>query len=157
MVAIRDNEIAAEVSGINVARTKIITFGVSAAIAGVGGAMLALNTGRVNPTSFTLLVSIYLLVAVVVGGAATVIGPVVGAVVFGVLNDIVGPELPGRFENSLPLILGTLLVLQMLIAPNGIVGQFNDLKAKIMNRHTGVDAEVMMVPTDSNNQEEPEQ
>jgi branched-chain amino acid transport system permease protein len=119
--------------------------------------MLALNTGRVNPTSFTLLVSIYLLVAVVVGGAATVIGPVVGAVVFGVLNDIVGPELPGRFENSLPLILGTLLVLQMLIAPNGIVGQFNDLKAKIMNRHTGVDAEVMMVPTDSNNQEEPEQ
>ena len=77
LVAIRDNEIAAEVSGIDVARTKIIAFGVSAAIAGIGGAMLALLNGnpRVNPTSFTLLVSIYLLVAVVVGGAATIIGP----------------------------------------------------------------------------------
>lgn len=139
LVAIRDNDIAAEVSGVDVARTKILTFGISAAIAGVGGAMLALLNGnpRVNPTSFTLLVSIYLLVAVVVGGAATVIGPAIGALIYGLFTDVVGPELPGNFENAVPLILGVLLIVQMLVAPNGIVGQFKDLQARLASRRAG--------------------
>lgn len=133
LVAIRDNEIAAETSGVHTARTKILTFGISAAIAGIGGGMLALLNGnpRVNPTSFTLLVSIYLLVAVVVGGPATIIGPAIGALVYGLFVDVIGPELPGRFENAAPVILGVLLVIQMLVAPNGIVGQFKDLQARI--------------------------
>jgi branched-chain amino acid transport system permease protein len=141
LVAIRDNDVAAEVSGIDVARTKIIAFGVSAAVAGVGGAMLALLNGnpRVNPTSFTLLVSIYLLVAVVVGGAATIIGPAIGALVYGLFNDVIGPELPGNFENSVPVILGVLLILQMLIAPNGIVGQFKDVMARVAARRAEPD------------------
>ena len=139
LVAIRDNEVAAEASGVNVSRAKILTFGTSAAIAGVGGAMLALNNGRVNPTSFTLLVSIYLLVAVVVGGAATIVGPAVGTVVAGLFNDVIAPELPGRFENAAPVILGVLLVIQMLLAPNGIVGQIRDLQARIAARRHGGD------------------
>ncbi|MCO5322684.1 MAG: branched-chain amino acid ABC transporter permease [Microthrixaceae bacterium] len=144
LVAIRDNDIAAESSGINVSRTKIITFGVSAAIAGVGGGMLALLNGnpRVNPTSFTLLVSIYLLVAVVVGGASTVIGPAIGALVYGVFTDVIGPELPGRFENATPVILGVLLIIQMLVAPNGIVGQFKEIQAKMASRRSGGAPEV---------------
>ncbi len=138
LVAIRDNDIAAESSGIDVSRTKIITFGVSAAIAGVGGGMLALLNGnpRVNPTSFTLLVSIYLLVAIVVGGPSTIIGPAIGALIYGLFNDVIGPELPGRFENATPVILGVLLVVQMLVAPNGIVGQFKDIQAKLASRKT---------------------
>ena len=101
--------------------------------------MLALLNGnpRVNPTSFTLLVSIYLLVAVVVGGAATIMGPAIGAVIYGLFTDVIGPALPGRFENAAPLILGVLLILQMLIAPNGIVGQFKDLQARLRSRHAG--------------------
>lgn len=141
LVAIRDNEIAAETSGINVSRTKILTFGLSAAVAGVGGGMLALLNGneRVNPTSFTLLVSIYLLVAVVVGGPATIIGPAIGALIFGLFNDVLVPELPGRFDNAAPVILGVLLVIQMLVAPNGIVGQFKDLQARIAAKRDGDD------------------
>ncbi|MEZ5239583.1 MAG: branched-chain amino acid ABC transporter permease [Microthrixaceae bacterium] len=138
MVAIRDNEVAAEASGVNVSKVKILTFGTSAAIAGVGGSMLALNNGRVNPTSFTLLVSITLLVAVVVGGAATIIGPAVGTVVAGLFNNVIAPELPGRFENAAPVILGVLLIAQMLLAPNGIVGQVRDVQARIYaKRHGG--------------------
>lgn len=140
LVAIRDNEIAASVSGIDLARTKIVTFGVSSAIAGVGGAMLALNQGRVNPTSFTLLVSIFFLVAVVIGGAATIIGPAVGAVVAGLFEDVIGPELPGNLENSVPVILGVLLIVQMLVAPSGIVGSINEARAKFAARHSGGDA-----------------
>ncbi|MFV0316702.1 MAG: branched-chain amino acid ABC transporter permease [Microthrixaceae bacterium] len=138
LVAIRDNEIAAESSGINVSRVKIITFGVSAAVAGIGGGMLALLNGnpRVNPTSFSLLVSIYLLVAIVVGGSATVLGPAVGAIVYGLFTDVIAPELPGNFENATPVILGVLLVVQMLVAPNGIVGQVNDMRARIAARRS---------------------
>ncbi len=137
LVAIRDNETAAEVSGINVSRTKIITFGVSAGIAGIGGAMFALNKGQVNPTSFTLTLSIYLLVAVVLGGASTVIGPAIGAVIYGVFIDVIAPELPETLESATPLILGTLLVAQMLMAPSGIVGWFHDLTEKVSRRRQG--------------------
>lgn len=139
LVAIRDNEIAAEVSGIDVSRTKILTFGVSAAIAGIGGGMLALLNGnpRVNPTSFTLFVSIYFLVAIVVGGAATVIGPAIGAAIFGIFTDVIAPELPGRWENATAVILGVLLVVQMLIAPSGVVGQYRQIQAKFAARRHG--------------------
>ncbi|MFM7069591.1 MAG: branched-chain amino acid ABC transporter permease, partial [Actinomycetes bacterium] len=70
LVAIRDNETAAAVSGVPVATVKILTFGVSSALAGIGGTIFALNNAQVNPTSFTITISIYLLVIVVTGGAA---------------------------------------------------------------------------------------
>lgn len=134
LVAIRDNETAAEVSGIDVSRVKIITFGVSAGVAGMGGAIFALNAGRVNPTSFTLAVSIYFLVAVVIGGAATVTGPAIGALVYGLFVDFIAPELPERFKAATPVILGVLLIAQMLVAPTGVVGGYRQLLAKIAAR-----------------------
>jgi branched-chain amino acid transport system permease protein len=134
LVAIRDNETAAEVSGINVARTKILTFGISAGIAGIGGSIFALNTGQVNPSSFTLTVSIYFLVAVVVGGASTVTGPAIGAVVYGLFVDFLAPELPERLKAATPVILGVLLILQMLLAPSGVVGSYRLLMGKLAAR-----------------------
>jgi branched-chain amino acid transport system permease protein len=134
LVAIRDNETAAEVSGINVSRTKILTFGISAGIAGIGGAIFALNAGQVNPTSFTLTVSIYFLVAVVVGGAATVTGPAIGAIVYGLFVDFLAPELPERFKAATPVILGVLLIVQMLVAPSGVVGTYRQLMGKLAAR-----------------------
>ena len=122
LVAIRDNETAAEVSGVPVATVKILTFGISSALAGIGGAIFALNNARVNPSSFTIVVSIYLLVAVVTGGAASIVGPAIGAVLFGVFTDVVSPSLPARFQPATPVILGVLLIVLMLTAPGGIVG-----------------------------------
>ena len=138
LVAVRDNETAAEVSGVNVSRVKILTFGVSAAMAGAGGAVFALNNGRVNPSSFTIAVSIYFLIAVVVGGAASVVGPAVGAVTYGVFIDVLSPELPERVQPATPVILGVLLIVLMLVAPGGIVGLWRTTTARMAARRSTV-------------------
>lgn len=130
MVAIRDNEIAAEVNGINVARVKVLTFGVSAALAGVGGGLLAMATKSVGPASFGVAASLYFLVAVVIGGPASIVGPALGAVFYGAFNDVVAPELPDSLRGALPLVLGGLLVGLMFVAPGGIVGWVRTTLAK---------------------------
>ena len=126
LVAVRDNETAAEVSGVPTSTVKILTFGLSSALAGIGGSVFALNAGEVRPSSFTIFVSIYFLVAVVVGGAASIVGPAIGAVFFGVFTDFLAPELPERIKPATPVILGVLLIVLMLTAPGGVVGHLPD-------------------------------
>jgi branched-chain amino acid transport system permease protein len=122
MVAIRDNEVAAEVNGINVARVKVFTFGVASGLAGVGGALFALKQGAVFPQTFIITASFYFLVAVVVGGAASVWGPALGALVYGVFIDVIQPELPERLVGATPLILAIFLIGFMFLAPGGLAG-----------------------------------
>lgn len=136
MVAIRDNEIAAEVSGVNVSRVKVLTFGVSSALAGVGGALLALGDARVTSTTFNIVLSINILVAVVVGGPASIAGPLIGAVILGVFTDVITPELPESLSSATPLILGLSLISLMLTAPGGIVGLWRGITARISGRRT---------------------
>ena len=78
MRAIRDNPLAAEATGIDVARFKTRTFAVSAAMTGVAGSLGAVAVGFVAPDSFTLLLSITLFVGLVVGGPTRIAGPVFG-------------------------------------------------------------------------------
>lgn len=130
LVAIRDNETAAAVSGIPVATVKIVVFGISAALAGVGGALFALNNGQVNPTSFTILTSIYLLVVVVVGGPSSIIGPAIGAVFYGAFIDFIAPRFPESLKGATPVILGVILILLMFFAPGGMVGLFRTTMAR---------------------------
>lgn len=134
LVAVRDNEVAAEVSGIPTARVKIVTFGISSALAGIGGSLFALNVTQVNPSSFTIVASIYFLIAVVVGGAASIVGPAIGAVVYGVFTDFVAQEFPDRLAGTQPVVLGILLILLMLMAPGGIVGIYRTTRARWMVR-----------------------
>jgi branched-chain amino acid transport system permease protein len=134
MVAVRDNEIAAEVSGIPVARVKIITFGVSSALAGIGGSLFALNLTQVNPSSFTIVASIFFLIAVVVGGAASIVGPAIGAVIYGVFTDVIAQEFPDRMSGAQPVVLGILLIVLMLTAPGGIVGIYRTVQARLTVR-----------------------
>ena len=142
LVAIRDNDTASEVSGIPVSRVKIIAFGVSAGLAGIGGSIFALNSGRVNPSSFTIAVSIYFLIAVVVGGAASIVGPAIGAVFYGVFIDIITPELPESLKPATPVILGVILILLMLVAPGGIVGLWKVSMHKLAARRARSSAPV---------------
>lgn len=135
IVAVRDNEVAAEVNGVAVARVKVITFGLSSALAGVGGALFALKELQLSPNSFVLTISLYFLVAVVIGGPATVLGPAIGAVVYGFFNDVINQEvLPERFKPATPLILGVALVLLMLVAPGGIMGLVRQFGAWLSRR-----------------------
>ena len=79
LVAIRDNEIAARTMGVDLARYKTGTFAVSAAYAGVGGALFTLPIGFLAPESFPLALSFAFLAAIVVGGLATIAGALFGA------------------------------------------------------------------------------
>lgn len=130
MVAIRDNETAAETNGINTAFVKVTTFGVSSAFAGFAGGLLALYLTQISPTGFLLTESLYFLVAVVIGGTATVAGPLLGALIYGVFNDVIRPELPERMAGLTPLILGVALIVMMITAPGGIVGTFRHQVAR---------------------------
>ncbi len=134
LVAVRDNETAAEVSGVPVARVKIYTFGVGSALAGIGGGLFAIDQTRMYPSSFTIAVSIYFLVAVVIGGASSIIGPAIGALFYGVFSDVIIPELPNRVQPARAVILGLLLIGLMLVAPGGVVGMFRTFQARLKRR-----------------------
>lgn len=127
MVAVRDNEIAATSSGVNLARVKVSAFGLSALYAGVGGALYALNEGNIVPDKFGVEDSIYLLVAVVIGGAASLWGPAIGAVAIVFLADLV----PENLQPASRLIQGLLLIALIIVAPGGITGLFKRGKATL--------------------------
>jgi branched-chain amino acid transport system permease protein len=131
LIAVRDNEVAAEVNGINVARAKVITFGIASGLAGVGGALFALWQGQVFPQTFVITASFYFLVAVVVGGAASVVGPALGIIVYGIFIDVIRPELPERWGGATPLILALFLIGFMFLAPGGLVGLMRSLGARL--------------------------
>ncbi|MFP5220557.1 MAG: branched-chain amino acid ABC transporter permease [Actinomycetes bacterium] len=126
--ALRDDEVAAELSGINLGRWRVLAFVVSAACAGVGGALLAIVTGLVSPGSFGVFLSIFLLVAIVVGGLGSLLGAVIGSALLVFFIDLLtdlGHEFglsSSQAANTAPLAFGIFLIVIMLIAPQGIVG-----------------------------------
>lgn len=133
MIAVRDNETAAAVMGVNRALVKTVVFGLSAAIAGVAGSIFALNLGLVDPVLFTLLLSINFLVAMVVGGTASTWGPFVGAITFVYVRDFAKEIGENNDIDGLGgLIFGVLLIALMFVAPGGIVGLLRLGKSKVL-------------------------
>lgn len=118
LIASRDNEIAAEAMGVNLALYRVATFGFSSMLAGVGGAMLVWKDNFVDPGQYGINLSIMLLVAVVVGGGATLMGPPLGAAIVTFLPEWAPKDNP---ELS-PVVFGATLILLMIVAPGGIVG-----------------------------------
>jgi branched-chain amino acid transport system permease protein len=126
--AVRDDEIAASLAGIHVARTQILAFVVSAACAGLGGALFALSIGTVNPGSFPLSLSIALLAGMVIGGLGSLTGAIWGAILIVFLPQW-ATSLSNHFGLSKAIssnlafgIYGLALVVAMLVAPGGIQG-----------------------------------
>jgi branched-chain amino acid transport system permease protein len=146
MVAIRDNTLAAGVMGVNVSVTKTVTFGLSAAIAGVAGSLYVLRQSQATPDDLTLTIlgAILFLVIMVIGGTATLLGPIVGAFVYYRVNDytreLSGKSyLPGWFndflegrQNLATLVFASLLVILMFVAPFGIVGTAKQIGRRIL-------------------------
>jgi branched-chain amino acid transport system permease protein len=126
--AVRDDEIAASLTGIHVARTKVMAFSISAACAGLGGALLALSTGVVNTGSYSLTLSIQLLAAMVLGGTGTLFGMVWGGILLVYLpqwsTSLSSDFNLGSGANAYlaTIIFGVVLIVAMLAAPNGIQG-----------------------------------
>ena len=113
--AIREDEIAARCSGVNVRGLKILAFSTGAFFGGLGGSVYAHMIGFVGPDSFTFMESITILVMVVLGGAGSIIGVAAGAIVLVVL-----PERFRDFENLRLLFFGVALVLLMINRPQGL-------------------------------------
>ncbi len=117
MRAVRDSETAAASIGVNPLVVKTVGFAFSAALAGLAGGLFAPLQGMVTPGMFSFLQSILFVLVVMIGGAGTVAGPVAGAVVVGLL-----PELLSSLENLRLLCFGVLLLVVLWVAPTGIVG-----------------------------------
>jgi branched-chain amino acid transport system permease protein len=127
--ALRDDEVAAALAGLNVAWLRTLAFVVSSACAGIGGSLLAVVTGTVSPGGYTLALSILLLTAAVLGGLGSLPGAIWGASLVLVLvqtylqNVAISHGLASSTSASIAVIAyGVVLVLVMLVFPAGIQG-----------------------------------
>jgi len=118
--AIRDDEIAAESMGINIARYKVQSFAVSAFMAGIGGCLYAHFLGYINPSDFGFLKSIDMLSMIVLGGLGSIPGAVFGASLLSA-----APEFLRFMSQYRMLVYGALLVFLMVFRPNGLLGGIN--------------------------------
>jgi branched-chain amino acid transport system permease protein len=119
LMTIREDEGAAEAMGIDTARHKLYAFLLSAAAPGVVGGLAARDQGYIEPISvFPLITTITMIVMVLFGGKGTVWGPVLGAVVLFVAQEIVW----ARFPYVHPLLFGAIIVAVVLAMPRGVLG-----------------------------------
>lgn len=139
MVAVRDNETAAAVMGVNLVQTKALVFGISAGLCALAGCVTSIRLGNISPAngSLTLLGAITFLIIMVIGGAGSLWGPVVGAVLYTFITSRTGQWAD---DDNIPALLrpffgwsktppGTgifavALIALMFVAPRGVVGAF---------------------------------
>lgn len=141
MVAVRDSEVAAASSGIDVARVKTLAFGLSGAITGMAGSLLAIYLGALSPEgSFTLVKSIELITGMVVGGAAMLMGPVVGAFAVVFIPYFVAKSFSGQMAA---VVFGVVLILIVFVLPRGVVGSVSDLIRRFLRIEPAVDDPVI--------------
>jgi branched-chain amino acid transport system permease protein len=120
--AIREDEVAAEASGINVLKYKVMAFAIGASTAGFAGLLTASQISYINPGDFTVQVSILILVLVIFGGMGSIWGALVGAAVIEWFQWFLQVHpLFGYQPEDLYMYLGALLVVMMIFRPEGII------------------------------------
>ena len=124
--AIREDEVFAQSLGKNVAVYKVLVFVIGAGIAAVAGSMYAYYISFIDPTSFTVMESIFIISIVIIGGAGSLWGSVIGAAVLVTLPELLRfIGLPSAVAANIRQILyGGLLVAFMMFRPQGFVGEF---------------------------------
>jgi len=120
LVAIRDNAIAAEASGIRLVYTKSAAFGISALLTGVAGALATFNLRYVAPDLFGPFLSFGFLIGVAVGGLATLSGAIYGALFLQLIYLVVGATARTLHTGNVYAIYGVVLILVILFLPGGI-------------------------------------
>lgn len=135
MISVRDQEIAASTVGVPVARTKVATFAISAAYAGVAGSLSVMTDRLADGTNAILYFqrSIEFLVAMVIGGAATIMGPAVGALLLVALRRNTQNLIEGK-EILAPALYGAALIAIVFVLPEGLVGGVRRLLAALGRR-----------------------
>lgn len=130
LVAIRDQPIAAEAMGVNTAMYKSLTFGVSALYTGVAGALSAIAVQFASPDSFSVFLSLTLLVGVVVGGLASISGAIYGALFIQFI-----PNIADQISRAAPwAIYGVFLIGFMYLMPAGVAGLVRLVRHRLSRR-----------------------
>lgn len=129
ILAIRDNEIAAEATGVHTTYYKTLAFVVSAFFAGVGGALYAGSIGVMDPSKFGFMKSVEILVMVVLGGMGSMLGSVLSATVLTIL-----PEALRAFADYRMLAYSIVLILVMIFRPEGLLGSYDFSLSRVLER-----------------------
>lgn len=126
LTAIREDEIFALAVGKNVAAYKVLVFMIGSGLAAIAGVMYAHYISFIDPTSFTVMESVFIISIVIIGGAGSLWGPVVGAAVLVMLPEMLRfIGLPSSVAANIRQILyGGLLVVFMMWRPQGLMGEY---------------------------------
>jgi branched-chain amino acid transport system permease protein len=127
-IAIRDNDIAAEVIGVNLTRHKLLSFAISSFYTGIQGALYALFVGYLEPNMFNFMVSITLFVAVIIGGLASVEGSIMGAAFV-----VLVPQLFSDYKEMVPVIFGVTILIILIFEPLGLAGRWMKTRVYLKN------------------------
>jgi len=145
MRLIRDNDVAAELVGVSLPRTRVVAFIVSSAYAALGGALLTVIDNSVSPSTYGFALSVTILSLIVIGGIGTISGALIGGVIYAFSTNVIswittqtGLNPQGNVASQLNgIIFGGLLILTMLFAPFGITGAVRHLWHRIRSRTPG--------------------
>ncbi|MDP1781900.1 branched-chain amino acid ABC transporter permease [Hydrogenophaga sp.] len=134
-VAIRDSEISAQSMGIHLARYKTMSFALSAALAGIGGALYAHKIQFLSPEQFSIIQSIDLLLMVVIGGLGSIHGAFLGAIFLIVMPQLIAlgkdflPAAIGQAAGLQGTVYGLVLIAFVLFEPMGLYGRWLKIRA----------------------------
>ncbi|KPA18206.1 branched-chain amino acid ABC transporter permease [Candidatus Magnetomorum sp. HK-1] len=117
IIAVREDEIAAEIMSVNTQRMKIVAFMLSSGLAGIAGGLFAHVLGYINPGSFTIMKSTEVMVMVYLGGMGSLSGSVISAVLFTILLELLRPLQVIKW-----IVIPLMLILLMMFRPEGIMG-----------------------------------
>ena len=130
LAAIRDAEVAARTSGIDVTRYKLLAFGISAGLAGLAGVLLDLTIGVADRQSYGLLLSINFAAVVILMGPNFVAAAIVGGVFLAWGAEALD-KLPLLKPEYFNIVLGGGLIVQLIVAPDGVVSQMRNTSERI--------------------------
>lgn len=130
MIAVRDDELACGSSGVSVRHVKLLAFAVAAFCGAMSGALYAHYTHYVAPNDFDLVRSITLLVMLIVGGEASLLGAVAGALII-----TFAPELLRFAGEAYLVIFGVAVLIVLILMPDGLVGAMSRLRRRQVGYH----------------------
>jgi branched-chain amino acid transport system permease protein len=138
-LAVRANERAAAAAGINVARTKLLGFGIAAGIAGMGGILLSYKLTSISPDSWSVFAGLSLLAFVYLGGISSVSGALVGSLLVagGIVDAVTGLHLDSLGPEYFTLIGGIGLILTAILNPEGIASGNREIWSNVIKPRLG--------------------
>ena len=140
-IAVRDNDLAAEVMGINLFYYKLLAFFIGCFLAGIAGSLLAHWVGFMNAEHFTLTESILYIGMIIIGGLGTTLGPILGVILIRLLQQVLMVQvvpflestftaLPAGFATGIaPMLFGLVIVLFLILEPRGLAHRWNLFKS----------------------------